>query len=96
MQHDIHLNVILLLYVQLIEFKLYLQQLALVCVVLVQHSEFYFSFSFQLGKDHNKVSWRRLWDIALDKGVKGTKIIQSIFQEVCCPASVGTALQITQ
>jgi len=34
----------------LIEFKPYLQQLALVGVVSVQHSEFYFSFSF---KDHN-------------------------------------------
>jgi len=35
----------------------------------------------------SKISWRRLWDIALEKGVKGTKIIQSLFQEVCCPAS---------
>ena len=26
----------------------------------------------------SKVSWRRLWDIALEKGVKGTKIIQSL------------------
>ena len=35
----------------------------------------------------SKVSWRHLWDIALEKGVKGTKIIQSLFREVCCPAS---------
>ena len=35
----------------------------------------------------SKVSWRRLWDIALEKGVKGTKIIQSLFWEVCRPAS---------
>ena len=35
----------------------------------------------------SKVSWRRLWDIALEKGVKGTKIVQSLFREVCRPAS---------
>ena len=35
----------------------------------------------------SKVSWRRLWDIALEKGVKGTKIVQSLFREVCRPVS---------
>ena len=35
----------------------------------------------------SKVSWRRLWDTALEKGVKGTKIVQSLFREVCHPAS---------
>ena len=27
----------------------------------------------------SKVSWRHLWDIALEKGVKGTKIVRSLF-----------------
>ena len=35
----------------------------------------------------SKVSWRRLWDIALEKGVKGTKIVQNLFRELCRPAS---------
>ena len=32
-------------------------------------------------------SWRRLWDIALDKGVKGTRVMQNIFKELCRPRS---------
>ena len=32
-------------------------------------------------------SWRRLWDIALDHGVKGTRIMQAIFKELCRPSS---------
>ena len=32
-------------------------------------------------------SWRRLWDVALDQGVKGTRIMQAIFKELCRPSS---------
>ena len=32
-------------------------------------------------------SWRLLWDIALDKGVKGTRVMQNIFKELCRPRS---------
>ncbi len=32
-------------------------------------------------------SWRRLWDVALDKGVKGTRVMQTIFKELCRPNS---------
>ena len=32
-------------------------------------------------------SWRRLWDIALDHGVKGTRAMQAIFRELCRPSS---------
>ena len=35
----------------------------------------------------NRVSWRHLWDMALDKGVKETKSLQNLFCELCCPAS---------
>ena len=31
-------------------------------------------------------SWRCLWDIALDKGVKGTRTMQFLFKELCRPA----------
>ena len=31
----------------------------------------------------NHSSWRRLWDTALDQGVKGTRIMQAIFRELC-------------
>ena len=30
-------------------------------------------------------SWRRLWDMALDKGVKGTRTLQRIFKELSRP-----------
>ena len=33
----------------------------------------------------NHTSWRRLWDIALDHGVKGTRTMQAIFRELCHP-----------
>ena len=32
-------------------------------------------------------SWRRLWDVALDKGVKGTRAFQSLFKERCRPSA---------
>ena len=32
-------------------------------------------------------SWHRLWDVALDQGVKGTRIMQTIFKELCRPSS---------
>ena len=32
-------------------------------------------------------SWCRLWDVALDQGVKGTHIMQAIFKELCRPSS---------
>ena len=32
-------------------------------------------------------SWRRLWDVALDHGVKGTRIMQANFRELCRPSS---------
>ena len=32
-------------------------------------------------------SWRRLWDLALDQGVKGTRVMQAIFKELCHPSS---------
>ena len=35
----------------------------------------------------NHTSWRRLWDIALDHGVKGTRAMQAIFRELCRPSS---------
>ena len=35
----------------------------------------------------NHTSWRRLWDIALDRGVKGTRTMQAIFRELCRPLS---------
>ena len=35
----------------------------------------------------NCVSWRRLWDMALGKGVKGTRALQNLFCELCRPAS---------
>ena len=35
----------------------------------------------------NHTSWRRLWDIALDHGVKGTRATQAIFRELCRPSS---------
>ena len=35
----------------------------------------------------NLSSWRRLWDTALDQGVKGTRIMQAIFRELCRPTS---------
>ena len=38
----------------------------------------------QIGKH---TSWRRLWDIALDRGVKGTRTMQAIFRELCRPLS---------
>ena len=36
-------------------------------------------------------SWRRLWDIALDRGVKGTRAMQFLFRELCRPG-IGTRL----
>ena len=33
-------------------------------------------------------SWRRLWDIALDKGVKGSRTLQRLFKELSRPKSV--------
>ena len=30
-------------------------------------------------------SWRRLWDMALDKGVKGTRTLQRVFKELSRP-----------
>ena len=38
----------------------------------------------------NLSSWRRLWDTALDQGVKGTRIMQAILRELCslCEAVV--------
>ena len=36
------------------------------------------------------ISWRRLWDIALDRGVKGTRTLQSVFKELSRPKSVFT------
>ena len=35
----------------------------------------------------SKTSWRRLWDIALDKGVKDTRVMRTIFKEHCRPSS---------
>ena len=35
----------------------------------------------------SKITWKQLWDIPLERGVKGTRTFQSLFQEVCCPAS---------
>ena len=35
----------------------------------------------------NLSSWHRLWDTALDQGVKGTRIMQAIFRELCRPTS---------
>ena len=35
----------------------------------------------------SKTSWRHLWDVALDKGVKGTRVMQTIFKEHCRPSS---------
>ena len=31
------------------------------------------------------LSWRRLWEIALDKGVKGIRILQRVFKELSRP-----------
>ena len=33
-------------------------------------------------------SWRRLWDIALDNGVKGSRTLQRLFKELSRPKSV--------
>ena len=38
-------------------------------------------------------SWRRLWDIALDKGVKGSRTLQRLFKELSRPKSVFTCTQ---
>ena len=38
----------------------------------------------QIGKH---TSWRRLWDVTLDRGVKGTRTMQGIFRELCRPLS---------
>ena len=35
----------------------------------------------------NHTSWCRLWDIALDHGVKGTRAMQAIFRKLCRPSS---------
>ena len=35
----------------------------------------------------SQISWRRLWDIALDRGVKGTRTFQSLFKELSRPIS---------
>ena len=35
----------------------------------------------------NHTSWRCLWDITLDQGVKGTRTMQAIFRELCHPLS---------
>ena len=35
----------------------------------------------------NHVLWRHLWDMALDKGVKGTRSVQNLFRELCHSAS---------
>ena len=40
-------------------------------------------------------SWRRLWDIALDKGVKGSRTLQRLFKELSRPKSVFTCTQCT-
>ena len=32
-------------------------------------------------------SWKRLWDIALDRGVKGTHVMQFLFRELCRPVT---------
>ena len=37
-----------------------------------------------------RISWRCLWDTALDKGVKGTRTLQSVFKELSRPKSVFT------
>ena len=33
------------------------------------------------------MSWRRLSYVALDKGVKGTRALQSLFKEICRPSA---------
>ena len=38
-------------------------------------------------------SWRRLWDIALDKGVKGSRTLQRLFKGLSRPKSVFTCTQ---
>lgn len=38
------------------------------------------------------ISWRRLWDLALDRGVKGTRTLQSVFKELSRPKSVFTCI----
>ena len=38
------------------------------------------------------VSWRRQWDTAIDKGVKGTRTLQSVFKELSRPKSVFTCI----
>ena len=35
----------------------------------------------------SRISWRWLWDMALERGIKGTRAVQSLFWEVCRPAS---------
>ena len=35
----------------------------------------------------SKITWKQLWDIPLERGVKGTRTFQSLFQEVCRAAS---------
>ena len=42
------------------------------------------SLAAKIGKH---VLWRRPWDMALDKGVKGTRSLQNLFRELCRPAS---------
>ena len=32
------------------------------------------------------VSWRRVWNSALDYGVKGTKCVQYVLRELCRPS----------
>ena len=43
----------------------------------------------------NHTSWRRLWDIALDHGVKGTRAMQAIFRELCRPSSDSSVHYVT-
>lgn len=40
-----------------------------------------------------RTSWRRLWDMALDKGVKGTKTLQKLFKELARSKSCFNCIQ---
>ena len=42
----------------------------------------------------SQISWRRLWDIALDRGVKGTQTFQSLFKELSRPISCFSVVKL--
>ena len=63
--------------------------------ILISTSSSEQTFCSLVARVAKHISWRRLWDTALDKGVKGTRTLQSVFKELSRLKSVFTFFMCT-